>query len=150
MNCRSIVELWNLNTYHLVLTKTLRWAESVACICMLHAAWKLVRSIWWDILLMRCHMEALHGSLFAKCVDRRRELDSAGSCRIQRQIFAVIVIDHIGPSAYYVCIARFNINPYPTAFPYGNCMVLHFYQQQESSTTKTVHKVINKGLKAYV
>ena len=44
----------------------------------------------------------------------------------------------------------FNINPYPTAFPYGNGMVLHFYQQQESSTTKTVHKVINKGLKTYV
>ena len=42
------------------------------------------------------------------------------------------------------------INPYPTAFPYGNGMVLHFYQQQESSTTKTVHKVINNGLKAYV
>ena len=42
------------------------------------------------------------------------------------------------------------ISPYPTAFPYGNGMVLHFYQQQESSTTKTVHKVINKGLKAYV
>ena len=42
------------------------------------------------------------------------------------------------------------INPYPTAFPYGNGMVLHLYQQQESSTTKTVHKVINKGLKAYV
>ena len=43
-----------------------------------------------------------------------------------------------------------DINPYPTAFPYGNGVVLHFYQQQESSTTKTVHKVINKGLKAYV
>ena len=42
------------------------------------------------------------------------------------------------------------IIPYPTAFPYGNGMVLHFYQQQESSTTKTVHKVINRGLKAYV
>ena len=42
------------------------------------------------------------------------------------------------------------VNPYPTAFPYGKGMVLHFYQQQESSTTKTVHKVINKGLKAYV
>ena len=41
-------------------------------------------------------------------------------------------------------------NPYPTAFPYGNGMVLHFYQQQESSTTKTEHKVINKGLKTYV
>ena len=40
--------------------------------------------------------------------------------------------------------------PYPTAFPYGNGMVLHFYQQQESSTTKTVHRVINKGLKTYV
>ena len=43
-----------------------------------------------------------------------------------------------------------GINPYPTAFPYRNGMVLHFYQQQESSTTKTVHKVINKGLKTYV
>ena len=43
-----------------------------------------------------------------------------------------------------------HINPYPTAFPYGNGMVLHFYQQQESSTTKTVHEVINKGLKTYV
>ena len=42
------------------------------------------------------------------------------------------------------------VNPYPTAFPYGNGMVLHFYQQQDSSTTKTVHKVINKGLKTYV
>ena len=42
------------------------------------------------------------------------------------------------------------INPYPTAFPYGNGMVLHFYQHQESSTTKTVHKVINKRLKTYV
>ena len=45
---------------------------------------------------------------------------------------------------------KLNIIPYPTAFPYGNGMVLHFYQQQESSTTKTVHKVINKRLKAYV
>ena len=42
------------------------------------------------------------------------------------------------------------INPYPTAFPYGNGMVLHFYQQPESSMTKTVHKDINKGLKTYV
>ena len=47
-------------------------------------------------------------------------------------------------------LCRDNIIPYPTAFPYGNGMVLHFYQQQESSTTKTVHKVINKGLKTYV
>ena len=45
---------------------------------------------------------------------------------------------------------RLRFNPYPTAFPYGNGMVLHFYQQQESSTTKTVHKVNNKRLKTYV
>ena len=49
-----------------------------------------------------------------------------------------------------VSTAEDFIIPYPTAFPYGNGMVLHFYQQQESSTTKTVHKVINKGLKTYV
>ena len=47
-------------------------------------------------------------------------------------------------------LGDFIFNPYPTAFPYGNGMVLHFYQQQESNTTKTVHKVINKGLKTYV
>ena len=46
--------------------------------------------------------------------------------------------------------SHFSFNPYPTAFPYGNGIVLHFYQQQESSTTKTVHRVINKGLKTYV
>ena len=51
----------------------------------------------------------------------------------------------------FVVVAQWaEIILYPTAFPYGNGMVLHFYQQQESSTTKTVHKVINKGLKAYV
>jgi len=52
----------------------------------------------------------------------------------------------------WVCITNGNNNnnPYPTGFPYGNGMVLHFYQQQESSTTKTVYKVINKRLKAYV
>ena len=44
----------------------------------------------------------------------------------------------------------YSFNPYPTAFPYGNGIVLHFYQQQETSTTKTVHKVISKGLKTYV
>ena len=52
------------------------------------------------------------------------------------------------PMQQYRC--NITINRYPTAFPYGNGMVLHFYQLQESSTTKTVHKVINKGLKTYV
>ena len=59
----------------------------------------------------------------------------------------------IGGDIHSVGMVAFGVgylNPYPTAFPYGNGMVLHFYQQQESSTTKTVHKVINKGLKPYV
>ena len=51
---------------------------------------------------------------------------------------------------FLLLFSLFYFNPYPTAFPYGNGMFLHFYQQQESSTTKTVHKVINKGLKTYV
>ena len=55
-----------------------------------------------------------------------------------------------GNAENYLLRTSTNYNPYPTAFPYGNGMVLHFYQQQESSTTKTVHKVINKGLKTYV
>ena len=54
----------------------------------------------------------------------------------------LLKIGHVLTTAFF--------NPYPTAFPYGNGMVLHFYQQQESSTTKTVHTIINKGLKAYV
>ena len=60
-------------------------------------------------------------------------------------------VKHIAPllAVFFNWIKLF-FNPYPTAFPYGNGMVLHFYQQQESSTTKTVHKVINKGLKTYV
>ena len=59
-------------------------------------------------------------------------------------------VDGVKVGTGLILNAQTHINPYPTAFPYGNGMVLHFYQQQESSTTKTVHKVINKGLKAYV
>ena len=57
---------------------------------------------------------------------------------------------HCFKSHYDAAHRHVGFNPYPTAFPYGNGMVLHFYQQQESSTTKTIHKVINKGLKTYV
>ena len=57
---------------------------------------------------------------------------------------------HIRDFFFFIYISQLHHIPYPTAFPYGNGMVLHFYQQQESSTTKTVHKVINKGLKTYV
>ena len=74
---------------------------------------------------------------FLKCKD------SYGCGEISSRILKI--------GALYVLSPLTNIfNPYPTAFPYGNGMVLHFYQQQESSTTKTVHKVINKGFKTYV
>jgi len=49
------------------------------------------------------------------------------------------------PVQLLTCIE--DINPYPTAFPYGNGMVLHFYQQQGSSTTKTVHKLLTRDVK---
>ena len=60
-------------------------------------------------------------------------------------LFLILISSHVCNFDFFL-----SFNPYPTAFPYGNGMVLHFYQQQESSTTKTVHKVINKGLKTYV
>ena len=62
----------------------------------------------------------------------------------------VRVVNRSGRSANSSLSTDVYVNLYPTAFPYGNGMVLHFYQQQESSTTKTVHKVINRGLKTYV
>ena len=62
----------------------------------------------------------------------------------------LIKLCYSGSSLVGMGLTALGNNPYPTAFPYGNSMVLHFYQQQESSTTKTVHKVINRGLKAYV
>ena len=63
---------------------------------------------------------------------------------VSRTLFSLVALRNF----FMAYVTAFN--PYPTAFPYGNGMVVHFYQQQESSTTKTVHKVINKGLKAYV
>ena len=61
------------------------------------------------------------------------------------------IIWNIGNSlSVHLCDNQEDFNPYPTVLLYGNGMVLNFYQQQESSTTKTVHKVINKGLKTYV
>ena len=62
----------------------------------------------------------------------------------------VPILSQLHPVSTPSHFPKIHLNLYPTAFPYGNGMVLHFYQQQESSTTKTVHKVINKGLKAYV
>ena len=77
---------------------------------------------------------------YATCVYNITEHVSAWTLPLQTTIGFV----------YHIIMRSPKYIPYPTAFPYGNGMVLHFYQQQESSTTKTVHKVINKGLKAYV
>ena len=71
---------------------------------------------------------------------------------VGRTLFLVNHFRHVFAEVYRLDSGhgQKSLNPYPTAFPYGNGMVLHFHQQQESSTTKTVHKVINKGLKTYV
>ena len=75
------------------------------------------------------------------------ERSFSNSCHNSRSLNLLFILTkYIILALYEVC----TFNPYPTAFPYGNGMVLHFYQQQESSTTKTVHKVINKGFKTYV
>ena len=73
--------------------------------------------------------------------------------QVLHSVWVVIVnVIILPPREIYSIFHRgsWRLNPYPTAFPYGNGIVLHFYQQQESSTTKTVHKVINKRLKTYV
>ena len=82
------------------------------------------------------------------CNDKARGIPVSA----QKNLSQCLLVHH-KPHVDWPKILKSNfhtINPYPTAFPYGNGMVLHFYQQQESSTTKTVHKVINKGLKTYV
>ena len=95
----------------------------------------LWRLFYYNVKYLSEHVEQGSGSKTAGCASRRA----------RRQCGFVRIYSH---GSKYIDYTRFN--PYPTAFPYGNGMVLHFYQQQESSTTKTVHKVINKGLKTYV
>ena len=73
-----------------------------------------------------------------------------GTISIVMSVFLSIIMKKLGSHRTDFHELRYLINPYPTAFLYGKGTVLHFYQQQESSTTKTVHKVINKGFKTYV
>ena len=90
----------------------------------------------------QCHLLYQHFISF-QCF--AKSYDFVSSCLCYLALLTVLSVTLTSDD----CV-KFVINPYPTAFPYGNGMVLHFYQQQESSTTKTVHKVINKGLKTYV
>ena len=78
--------------------------------------------------------------------EREMIASTVQDCSIQPSSCTYLVIN----ISFFILSNFCEFNPYPTAFPYRNGMVLHFYQQQESSTNKTVHKVINKGLKAYV
>jgi len=93
----------------------------------------LCRLSWSARGFMLCHAVSLSVALIV-LRRRRRHLNHRLSCAVSLENTSQGII----------------VNPYPTAFPYGKGMVLHFYQQQKSSTTKTVHKVINKGLKTYV
>ena len=85
---------------------------------------------WNQMILSGRHIGQIFPSLFSYGIKRNVNLLSR---RLSYDVYSSLIV-----------------NPYLTAFPYGNGMVLHFYEQQESSTTKTVHKVINRGLKAYV
>ena len=64
--------------------------------------------------------------------------------RVLRRIFGPKRAEVIGECRK---LPNEELNPYPTAFPYGNGMVLHFYQQQESSTTKLYTKSLTRDLK---
>ena len=102
---------------------------------------KLVNFYWKSGQCVCCHATYLYKKI--SCSSTWISLFSNKKNSASLSIYKVV---QIWPGLIFFC----SHNPYPTAFPYGNGMVLHFYQQQESSTTKTVHKVINKGLKTYV
>ena len=100
------------------------------------------------------HHDIIHVTVIA-CVEKSRNYSLSTrhtiQCTIKDRAAALVTVmilraKYLKDRAIWEC-PIVDINPYPTAFPYGNGMVLQFYQQQESSTTKTVQKVINKGLK---
>ena len=98
-----------------------------------------------------CYVQSPLSSGYQRLHRGSGDRDVISCTRLHLMLCAGIAIT--SPCVSHVCYqfgTGFVVNPYPTAFPYGNSMVLHFYQQQESSTTKTVHKAINKRLKTYV
>ena len=100
---------------------------------------KYIKSVLWRVAKRLSHTEG------ARCLKVKRSINPT------KNVPESILDPRASDFAVFCCTGLvLYLNPYPTAFPYGNGMVLHFYQQQESSMTKTVHKVINKGLKAYV
>ena len=107
----------------------------------------LVRS---KIILLHCRYCVLQELYGLKTLNWLITTSLSASCPIHRILYQFMVTTFSEGYTLRCSTLHSYINPYPTAFPYGNGMVLHFYQQQESSTTKTVHKVINKGLKTYV
>ena len=116
----------------------------------------LVFVIWTKVSTATSHPHHLSSLISCWLPSLWYEEDSWNLCQKTLRLFNIRLLQ-MAAAALNICRKvkekrerTVKINPYPTAFPYGNGMVLHFYQQQESSTTKTVHKVINKGLKAYV
>ena len=121
---------------------------------------------WW-LFVCLTRLSGCTATSFTACVSiytgtslktfvKSRSLNKENGVLFWNCLLRGLVGNHFHPKAI-IPISYWNTfdlwklhNPYPIAFPYGNGMVLHFYQQQESSTTKTLHKVINKGLKAYV
>ena len=103
-----------------------------------------------DIVLVNICMLSLYYLIFFLILSRTLHKNYIVICKFRYNIVLNKESLYLHGDLMLLLWENRHINPYPTAFPYGNGMVLHFYQQQESSTTKTVHKVINKGLKTYV
>ena len=111
--------------------------------------YQLVNSHWSSLLLWLCSPRSVY--YYTPPPPQKKILSV--SCDVLKSRYVLSSLSMKQKEAKPACNWSFEIcenmwfNPYPTAFPYGNGMVLHFYQQRESSTTKTVHRIINKGLK---
>ena len=142
-NSQVLTPTENLDVYHSFCS--LSYDRSVEC-SKTSFFYSSIKSI--HIRTVHRGWQLVMNSNSVQCTDARNQgLESLSFCTFIRYIYVTF-----WKGICFRCrkMGFHSFNPYPTAFPYGNVMVLHFYQQQESSTTKTVHKVINKGLKAYV
>ena len=176
--CLSSWMTWHF--LHIVISLTLRWAtwmfrilnSSLAtfevCVLLMHSSqktflstlpvitdcWSLRKHVIQTLSPLRSAISLGYTHLNISCIKVQHSLPAVRSSAQLHYIQLRVAYSKPGNCGCHLEVSSLSshpmFNPYPTAFPYGNGMVLHFYQQQESSTTKTVHKVINKGLKANV
>ena len=137
------VSLWRNSVLTAILLKSKFFRNVMPCRQInTHPTFRKKKTIFSSLFLDCVAMSVQTIRSFETSVPIRRKLHQI-FCNVRSTALCFVSVTIITVSFVY-------FNPYPTAFPYGNGMVLHFYQQQESSTTKTIHRVINKRLKTYV